>query len=61
MPGSPSSQQAVGGIEPPEGIGIAAEVGVVGLGQAPVGALDRRRRRAGFQTEQGQGLGTGIR
>ena len=39
-----------------EGLRVAAEVGVVGLGQAPVGPLDGLGGGARLQAQQAQGL-----
>ena len=39
-----------------EGLRVAAEVGVVGLGQAPIGPLDLPGRGAVLQAQQPQGV-----
>ena len=39
-----------------EGLRVAAQVGVMGLGQAPVGPLDRTGDGAKLQAQQLQGL-----
>jgi hypothetical protein len=41
-------QQPIGRLQPVKGLGIATQIGVVGLGQAPIGPLDHLRARPGL-------------